>query len=64
VLSEENEAVIRRFLARQGDAVEDRVLHAYNIRDLMVEKALGFQVLPGTEGLDGFYFACLKKASE
>jgi hypothetical protein len=30
----------------------------------MVEKALGFQVLPGTEGLDGFYFACLKKASE
>ena len=64
VLSEENEAVIRRFLARQGDAVEDRVLHAYNIRDLMVEKALGFQILPGTEGLDGFYFACLKKASE
>jgi 16S rRNA (cytosine967-C5)-methyltransferase len=64
VLSEENEAVIRRFLAGQNDAVEDRVLHAYNIRDLMVEKALGFQVLPGTEGLDGFYFACLEKSSE
>jgi len=64
VLAEENDGVIRRFLAKQDDAAEDRVLHAYNIRDLMVEKAPGFQVLPGTEGLDGFYFACLEKASE
>jgi 16S rRNA C967 or C1407 C5-methylase (RsmB/RsmF family) len=29
----------------------------------MNEKAPGFQVLPGTHGLDGFYFACLNKVS-
>jgi 16S rRNA C967 or C1407 C5-methylase (RsmB/RsmF family) len=28
----------------------------------MYERASGFQVLPGTEGMDGFYFACLEKA--
>ncbi len=64
VLKEENDAVIRHFLQKQGDCVEDRVLHAYNIRDLMVEKVPGFQVLPGKEDMDGFYFACLEKASE
>jgi 16S rRNA C967 or C1407 C5-methylase (RsmB/RsmF family) len=34
-----------------------------NIRDVMREKARGFQVLPGTAGLDGFYYACLEKVS-
>ena len=61
VLAAENEAVIGRFLAAHSDASEDRVLPNYNIRDLMVEKNFGFQVLPGKEGLDGFYFACLEK---
>jgi hypothetical protein len=37
------------------------VLPNYNIRDLMRRKSFGFQILPGTEGLDGFYFACLEK---
>jgi len=64
VLREENDAVIQHFLQEQDDGVEDRVLHAYNIRDLMVEKAPGFQVLPGKEDMDGFYFACLEKVSE
>ena len=63
VLSEENDSVVSKFLARHGDAHEDRVLHDYNIRDLMREKTTGFQVLPGTKGLDGFYFACLEKVS-
>ena len=63
VLAAENDAVIGDFLARHRDAHEDRVLPNYNIRDLMVEKACGFQVLPGTQGLDGFYFACLEKVS-
>jgi 16S rRNA (cytosine967-C5)-methyltransferase len=61
VLAAENDAVIGDFLARHSDAREDRVLPNYNIRDLMVEKTCGFQVLPGTEGLDGFYYACLER---
>jgi 16S rRNA (cytosine967-C5)-methyltransferase len=61
VLAAENDGVVAPFLAAHDDAEEDRVLHAYNIRDLMIAKTPGFQVLPGTRGLDGFYFACLNK---
>jgi 16S rRNA (cytosine967-C5)-methyltransferase len=63
VLAAENDAVVADFLARHNDAREDRVLPNYNIRDLMVEKTCGFQVLPGTQGLDGFYYACLERTS-
>ena len=62
VLAMENDAVVGAFLAARGDAKEDRLLHDYNIRDLMYAKRSGFQVLPGTKGMDGFYFACLEKA--
>ena len=61
VLAAENDAIVGDFLARHSDAREDRVLPNYNIRDLMVEKTCGFQVLPGSQGLDGFYFACLER---
>ncbi len=64
VLREENDEVVSDFLASNSDAAEDRLLHDYNIRDLMLEKQRGFQVLPGTAGLDGFYFACLEKAGD
>ena len=63
VLAEENDAVIGGFLAAHADAEENRLLHDYNIHDLMHDKPCGFQVLPGTRGLDGFYFACLEKVS-
>jgi len=63
VLAAENEDVAGAFLARHEDASENRVLHDYNIRDLMCERRTGFQVLPGTKGLDGFYFAALEKAA-
>ena len=61
VISEENEAVVSGFLQQTGDAREDRVLPNYNIRDLMHARTCGFQILPGTSGVDGFYFACLEK---
>ena len=61
VLAAENDAIVGDFLARHSDAREDQVLPNYNIRDLMVEKTCGFQVLPGRQGLDGFYFACLER---
>jgi len=63
VLAAENDVVIGDFLARHSEAREDQVLPNYNIRDLMVEKTCGFQVLPGSQGLDGFYFACLERTS-
>jgi 16S rRNA (cytosine967-C5)-methyltransferase len=63
VLEQENEAVIDEFLAQTGNAGEDRMLPNNNIRDLMHDKRYGFQILPGTAGVDGFYFACLEKKS-
>jgi hypothetical protein len=33
-----------------------------NIRDLMHRKTCGYQILPGNQDLDGFYYACLGKA--
>ncbi len=63
VLAAENEGVVARFLEDNDDAQEIDLLHNNNIRDLMRDKAYGVQVLPGTAGLDGFYFACLGKVS-
>jgi 16S rRNA (cytosine967-C5)-methyltransferase len=61
VLAAENDGVVGGFLGRTPDAREDNVLHDYNIRDLMHERACGHQVLPGTAGMDGFYYAGLTK---
>ncbi len=63
VLAEENDRVVEAFLDRRKDAQEDQVLQDYNIRDLMRDKAYGYQILPGTAGLDGFYYASLVKVS-
>ena len=61
VLAAENDDIVQAFLGTCSDAVEDRVLPNNNIRDLMRRKACGYQVLPGTADLDGFYYACLVK---
>ncbi len=61
VLAAENDDVVQAFLEANGDAVEETVLPNNNIRDLMRRKACGYQVLPGTADLDGFYYACLVK---
>jgi len=63
VLAAENDAVVTRFLDSTSDAREKHMLPNNNIRDVMREKARGFQVLPGRAGLDGFYYACLEKVS-
>jgi 16S rRNA (cytosine967-C5)-methyltransferase len=57
----ENDEVTGRFLAKHGDAIENDVLPNNNIRDLMRRKACGYQILPGSAGLDGFYYAALQK---
>ena len=61
VLAAENDDVVQCFLAAHDDAVEDTVLPNNNIRDLMRKTAYGYQVLPGTADMDGFYYACFVK---
>ena len=61
VLAAENDQVTGQFLQNQPDAHENDVLPNNNIRDLMRRKACGYQILPGTADLDGFYYACLEK---
>lgn len=63
VLAQENEALVGDFLRDCPTADEDSMLHNYNIRDLMRRRACGYQVLPGEQGLDGFYYACLKSTT-
>ncbi len=63
VLAAENDAIVGAFLERHTDARENDLLQDNNIRDLMRSKGRGIQVLPGTAGLDGFYFAALGKVS-
>ena len=61
VFAAENEEVTARFLRDHDDAMENDVLPNNNIRDLMRRRACGYQILPGTAGLDGFYYAALYK---
>jgi 16S rRNA (cytosine967-C5)-methyltransferase len=62
VLAAENDEVLRPFVEATPDAREDDALQNNNIRDVMQRKACGFQILPGTADMDGFYYACLEKA--
>ena len=61
VLAAENDEVTKHFLADHSDAIENDVLPNYNIHDLMRRKACGYQILPGSAGMDGFYYAALQK---
>jgi 16S rRNA (cytosine967-C5)-methyltransferase len=61
VLRTENDEVTAGFLADHGDAIENEMLPNNNIRDLMRRKACGYQILPGSAGMDGFYYAALQK---
>lgn len=63
VLRAENEDIVEAFLAETTDAVETQLLPNNNNSDVMQRMARGYQVLPGTAGLDGFYYACLEKVS-
>ena len=61
VLAAENDRIVETFLEATGDAQENDVLQNNNIRDLMHRKVCGYQLLPGTAGMDGFYYACLER---
>ena len=61
VVAAENDRIVGRFLDARDDAEEEQALHNNNIRDVMRPKAHGYQVLPGSNGMDGFYYASLRK---
>ncbi len=63
VFAAENDAVVAPFVSATDDAREEGVLQNNNIRDLMRARGCGSQILPGTAGLDGFYYASLVKVS-
>jgi 16S rRNA (cytosine967-C5)-methyltransferase len=56
ILPEENENTVRAFLAREATAVDEPLPEAVGR-----PCAIGRQILPGERGMDGFYYACLRK---
>ena len=61
VLAAENEDVIEDFIGTTNDVAENDLLPNNNIRDLMTPRRCGYQILPGTAGMDGFYYAALQR---
>ena len=62
ILKKENDLVIKYFLNRNTTAIQKNLLLNNNINDVMLKTDYGCQLLPGTKGMDGFYFSLLKKA--
>ncbi|MEJ2478907.1 MAG: 16S rRNA (cytosine(967)-C(5))-methyltransferase RsmB [Acidihalobacter sp.] len=56
ILRTENALNIERFLRRRGDARELPIEAAWGRADIH-----GRQIMPGEDGMDGFYYACLGK---
>ena len=64
IFSAENEAVVNRFLDATPDAASSSVLPNNNIRVLMRERGPGYQLLPGTRDMDGFFYAALTRTNQ
>lgn len=56
VLPQENVRQLQRFCRERADAEHVPLAARWGI-----EQAVGRQILPGQEGMDGFYYACLRK---
>lgn len=56
ILAAENEDQVSAFLARHRDAVAAALSLPFAI-----PRTVGAQLLPGQQGMDGFYYACLQK---
>ncbi|ALP54329.1 16S rRNA methyltransferase [Candidatus Tenderia electrophaga] len=56
VLPQENVQQVQRFCAEQEDAEPVPIAAQWGR-----EQVLGRQILPGQQGMDGFYYACLRK---
>ena len=62
VFMEENDLVIENFKKTHSDVIVKKLLLNNNIHDVMHKTIYGYQLLPGTRGMDGFYFSYLEKA--
>lgn len=56
VLPQENTAVLHSFLATHQDATEEKIHLPWG-----AATDIGWQILPGRHGMDGFYYALLRK---
>lgn len=56
VFPEENVKLLQAFLETNIDAKEEKISSSWGR-----ESAIGKQILPGMHGMDGFYYACLRK---
>ncbi len=63
VLSDENERIVQAFVDTKPGARVCKRLPNAAIQALMQPRGPGFQVLPGEQGLDGFFYACLDKST-
>ena len=52
-----------QFQQKHDNVVLKDLLLNNNIQDLMHKTKHGYQLLPGSKNMDGFYFACIEKNS-
>lgn len=58
IFPQENHKVITAFLTAHPDAQEEKITTSWG-----VSCHVGKQILPGMHGMDGFYYACLRKCT-
>jgi len=63
IFNEENDEVINQFLQKHDNVVLKDLLLNNNIKNVMHKTSYGYQLLPGSKNMDGFYFACIEKNS-
>jgi len=61
IFNEENDEVINQFQQKHDNVVLKDLLLNNNILDVMHKTSYGYQLLPGSKNMDGFYFACIEK---
>ncbi len=61
VLDAENGAIVNEFLGAHSNGRDQSQLLKDNKQALMVSRPAGLQVLPGTQNMDGFFYACIVK---
>lgn len=61
VFAQENEHVLNEFIRAHSNATQKIQLPNASWEALMVPRGVGYQVLPGTEQFDGFFYGCIEK---
>ncbi len=61
VFCAENDVVLNEFLREHSNATAKIQLPNAGWEALMVPRGVGYQVLPGTEQFDGFFYGCIEK---